>query len=248
MLKHRILLMNDGLDHNVIKIKPPLCFTKDNADAVLQAIDETLGELLNWTTWLVNSLSKIYLYYIVYTTVHITILIYSKFFHFVDDLCIFLCKTGVNQKPYFICVCRRVAAAWDQWFLNSSSRAFACKKQSNTQMWLSFSIFMHAVIGCQVKKNHPSVKNRRRERPRHWRTSTAEARDAWDHNDQWTNKWHNSPIILSLVYLVSKIVELVFPFLHTCRSIHFGLKNRKRKESKFNVTKLIPQMAPKCLA
>jgi len=47
MLKHRILLMNDGLDHNVIKIKPPLCFTKDNADAVLQAIDETLGELLN---------------------------------------------------------------------------------------------------------------------------------------------------------------------------------------------------------
>lgn len=65
MLKHRILLMNDGLDHNVIKIKPPLCFTKDNADAVLQAIDETLGELLNWTTWLVNSLSKIYLYYIV---------------------------------------------------------------------------------------------------------------------------------------------------------------------------------------
>ena len=58
--------MNDGLDHNVIKIKPPLCFTKDNADAVLQAIDETLDELLNWTTWLVNSLSKIYyLYYIV---------------------------------------------------------------------------------------------------------------------------------------------------------------------------------------
>ena len=47
MLKHRILLMNDGLDHNVIKIKPPLCFTKDNADAVLQAIDETLDELLN---------------------------------------------------------------------------------------------------------------------------------------------------------------------------------------------------------
>ena len=47
MLNHRILLMNDGLDDNVIKIKPPLCFTKDNADAVLQAIDKTLEELLN---------------------------------------------------------------------------------------------------------------------------------------------------------------------------------------------------------
>ena len=47
MQNHRILLMNDGLDHNVIKIKPPLCFTKDNADAVLQAIDKTLEGLLN---------------------------------------------------------------------------------------------------------------------------------------------------------------------------------------------------------
>lgn len=91
---------------------------------------------------------------------------------------------------------------------------------------------MHAVIGCQVKKNHPSVKSRRQERPRHWRTSTAEARDAWDHI--MTNKQTNDTIILSLVYLVSKIVELVFPFLHTCRSIHLGLKNRKR-EKKVNL-------------
>ena len=52
-------------------------------------------------------------------------------------------------------------------------------------------------------------------------------------------------VTLSLVYLVSKIVELVFPFLHTCRSIHLWLKIRKKKESKSNVTKLTPQMAPK---
>jgi len=45
MLNHRILIMNDGLEHNVIKVKPPLCFTRDNADALLRAIDTTLEEL-----------------------------------------------------------------------------------------------------------------------------------------------------------------------------------------------------------
>ena len=50
------------------------------------------------------------------------------------------------------------------------------------------------------------------------------------------------------MYLVSKVVKLVFPFLHTCWSIHLGLTIRKRKKSsKFNVTKLTPQMVPKCL-
>ena len=80
--------MNDGLDHNVIKIKPPLCFTKDNADAVLQAIDETLDELLNWTTWLVNSLSNIYyLYYIVQL---FTSWYFIQNVSFVDDVYIFV--------------------------------------------------------------------------------------------------------------------------------------------------------------
>lgn len=45
MLNHRILIMNDGLERNVIKVKPPLCFTRDNADALLRAIDTTLEEL-----------------------------------------------------------------------------------------------------------------------------------------------------------------------------------------------------------
>ena len=45
MLNHRILLMNDGMEHNVVKIKPPLCFTKENADSVLKAIEQTLQGL-----------------------------------------------------------------------------------------------------------------------------------------------------------------------------------------------------------
>lgn len=45
MLNHRILIMNDGLDRNVIKVKPPLCFTLDNADSLLHAIDDTLSQL-----------------------------------------------------------------------------------------------------------------------------------------------------------------------------------------------------------
>ncbi len=45
MMDHRILIMNDGLDHNVIKVKPPMCFTQDNADTLLQAIDQTLLQL-----------------------------------------------------------------------------------------------------------------------------------------------------------------------------------------------------------
>ena len=127
MLNHRILLMNDGLDHNVIKIKPPLCFTKDNADAVLQAIDKTLEELLNWNTctWLVN----FYILYILHcTTVHIMLFI-SNFTLWMPCLC----KNDIHQKPYFICVCRRVAAAWAQWFLSSSSRALACKDQHKSR-------------------------------------------------------------------------------------------------------------------
>ena len=126
MLNHRILLMNDGLDDNVIKIKPPLCFTKDNADAVLQAIDKTLEELLNWSTWLVN-----FLYFILHcTTIHITLFILNVIILWMTCLC----KDDVHQKPYFICVCRRVDAAWAQWFLSSSSRAFACKEQQQHKL------------------------------------------------------------------------------------------------------------------
>lgn len=40
-----ILLSTDGPDHNVIKIKPPLPFTVDDADRVVNEMDEVLGGL-----------------------------------------------------------------------------------------------------------------------------------------------------------------------------------------------------------
>jgi ethanolamine-phosphate phospho-lyase len=42
LLEHNVLLKEDGVDHNVIKIKPPLCFTKENADQLIRAIDQSL--------------------------------------------------------------------------------------------------------------------------------------------------------------------------------------------------------------
>ncbi|MCG8606680.1 aminotransferase class III-fold pyridoxal phosphate-dependent enzyme, partial [bacterium] len=41
---HRILLSTDGPLHNVIKIKPPLVFTKENADRLVQTLDKILKE------------------------------------------------------------------------------------------------------------------------------------------------------------------------------------------------------------
>ena len=37
-----ILLSTDGPDHNVIKIKPPMIFTKQNADQLLDVLDQLL--------------------------------------------------------------------------------------------------------------------------------------------------------------------------------------------------------------
>lgn len=45
LLKHRIMIKEDGMDRNVIKIKPPLCFTKENADTLVQALEDTLKDL-----------------------------------------------------------------------------------------------------------------------------------------------------------------------------------------------------------
>ena len=39
-----ILIGTDGPDHNVIKIKPPMVFTKDNADQLLDTLDQLLIE------------------------------------------------------------------------------------------------------------------------------------------------------------------------------------------------------------
>ncbi|MBL8988731.1 MAG: aminotransferase class III-fold pyridoxal phosphate-dependent enzyme, partial [Gemmatimonadetes bacterium] len=39
-----ILVSTDGPDHNVIKIKPPLCFSPDDAEMLVAALDRVLGE------------------------------------------------------------------------------------------------------------------------------------------------------------------------------------------------------------
>ena len=38
-----LLLSKDGPNYNVIKIKPPLVFTKENVDFLVKQLDETLA-------------------------------------------------------------------------------------------------------------------------------------------------------------------------------------------------------------
>jgi 4-aminobutyrate aminotransferase-like enzyme len=44
MKEFGILMSSDGPDHNVIKIKPPLTFTKENAKEVLFYLQKVLTE------------------------------------------------------------------------------------------------------------------------------------------------------------------------------------------------------------
>ncbi len=44
MRERGILLSTDGPYHNVLKIKPPLCFTRADADRLVDALDRTLSE------------------------------------------------------------------------------------------------------------------------------------------------------------------------------------------------------------
>jgi 4-aminobutyrate aminotransferase-like enzyme len=37
-----ILTGTDGPHHNVIKLRPPLCFTKEDADRFIEALDEVI--------------------------------------------------------------------------------------------------------------------------------------------------------------------------------------------------------------
>ena len=43
MKQRGILLSTDGPDHNVIKIKPPLVFSRENVDLVCENLDEAIG-------------------------------------------------------------------------------------------------------------------------------------------------------------------------------------------------------------
>ena len=41
--EHHILTLTDGLDDNVIKIKPPLCITNENVDHFITCLDAILS-------------------------------------------------------------------------------------------------------------------------------------------------------------------------------------------------------------
>ena len=45
MMRKRILLSTDGPDHNVIKIKPPMVFSTENADELVLNLSEVLGNM-----------------------------------------------------------------------------------------------------------------------------------------------------------------------------------------------------------
>jgi 4-aminobutyrate aminotransferase-like enzyme len=45
MKDEKILLSLDGPYSNVMKIKPPLCFNKENATSVLRTLDNVLSDL-----------------------------------------------------------------------------------------------------------------------------------------------------------------------------------------------------------
>jgi 4-aminobutyrate aminotransferase-like enzyme len=44
MKQEGLLISTDGPDHNVLKIKPPLCFDQSNADQLVTCLDRILQE------------------------------------------------------------------------------------------------------------------------------------------------------------------------------------------------------------
>jgi 4-aminobutyrate aminotransferase-like enzyme len=44
MREHGILISTDGPDHNVLKIKPPICFSETDADRLVGTLDAVLAE------------------------------------------------------------------------------------------------------------------------------------------------------------------------------------------------------------
>jgi hypothetical protein len=45
MREELILLSSDGPDENVIKLKPPMVFSQENADQVVRVLDQVLAEV-----------------------------------------------------------------------------------------------------------------------------------------------------------------------------------------------------------
>lgn len=46
MREKLVLVSRDGVEHNVLKIKPPIIFNKENVDTLIEKLKETLIELL----------------------------------------------------------------------------------------------------------------------------------------------------------------------------------------------------------
>jgi len=49
--RHRILISTDGPDHNVLKIKPPMCITIEDMDYFVNALDQVLSRLPDEFAW-----------------------------------------------------------------------------------------------------------------------------------------------------------------------------------------------------
>lgn len=45
LLQEHVLIQTDGLDNNVIKLKPPITFSVIDADKLLRALDRSLTTL-----------------------------------------------------------------------------------------------------------------------------------------------------------------------------------------------------------
>ena len=44
MKDYGFLISTDGLLHNVLKLKPPIIFSRENADALVDALEKVLAE------------------------------------------------------------------------------------------------------------------------------------------------------------------------------------------------------------
>lgn len=45
LLDHQIIVLADGIHGNVIKLKPPLCISKQDCSHIVQAVHEVLTKL-----------------------------------------------------------------------------------------------------------------------------------------------------------------------------------------------------------
>jgi 4-aminobutyrate aminotransferase-like enzyme len=54
--KKYILISTDGPHNNVLKSKPPIMFTKENAETVVECVDEVLSQIIQWESGIVSNI------------------------------------------------------------------------------------------------------------------------------------------------------------------------------------------------